>query len=98
MTRLLRALGFLSWIGCLLVLAYQASYWVIKANWPTVTLLDGTQNLFGVNLASLFQGLPIEYGYKAAYFVITTELSVALWWTGALFFGLTFILKIVFGK
>lgn len=98
MTPLLRALGFLSWTGCILVLVYQAGYWIIKAKWPSLTLLDGTQSLFNIDLASLIQNLPLEYGVKASYLFVTTELSIALWWTGVFFFGATFFNKIIFGK
>lgn len=98
MTPLLRTLGFLFWIGCILVLAYQACYWVINATWPSITLLDGTQNLLGIDLAALIQNLPLEYAMKASYFFITTELSIAFWWIGVFFFGTFFAKKIIFGK
>ncbi len=98
MTPFLRALGFFSWLGCIFVLIYQMGYWVLKASWPTLTLLDGTQNILGIDLAALIQNLPLEYGFKASYLFITTELSVALWWMGVFFFGATLINKIIFGK
>lgn len=98
MTTLLRALGFVAWGGCLATLCYQAIYWVITAHWPSLTLLDGVQGLTGIDLITILQKLPLEYGYKAAYVFVTTELSISFWWVGVFFFATTLLYKVVFKK
>ena len=94
----LRTFGIAAWIGCILILVYQAASWVLHAAWPSLTLLDTAYEILGLDLASLIKSLPLEFAVKASYILITTELSIALWWTGIFFFGLAFTSKVVFGK
>jgi len=98
MHALFRTLGLCAWGACILVLTYQALMWVISASWPTMTLMDVTSDLLGVDLVTLVKSLPIEFALKTTYLLVTIELSIALWWMGVCFFGLTFISKVVFGK
>jgi len=83
-----KTLGFLSWVGCLLTLAYQAGSWVLFKAWPSVTLLDILETFFGIDILTLIQHLSFEIAFKAIYVCFTTELAVFLWWTGVVMFGL----------
>ncbi|MGL1862130.1 MAG: potassium:proton antiporter [Pseudodesulfovibrio sp.] len=96
--KILRALGIGSWIACILVLAYQSLNWVLNASWPALTMMDASQALLGIDLVSLINSLPFEFAIKTTYILVTTELSIALWWIGVVFFGLTFVSKIMFSK
>lgn len=98
MHALFRTLGLGSWIGCILTLAFQAVSWVLSASWPSVTLLDVARRIFGFDLASMINSLPLELGVKTTYILITTELSIAFWWAGIFFFALSFFTKVLFGK
>lgn len=96
MTSLLRILGFAAWGGCLVTLSYQALYWVFTAQWQSLSLLDAIGSFSNIDLVTILNGLPIEYGYKAAYLFVTTELSIAFWWLGVFFFAATLFCKIFF--
>lgn len=61
-------------------------------------MMDVSSDLFGIDLAALIQNLPIEYAVKMTYLLVTTELSLGLWWTGVAFFVAAVISKVVFGK
>ncbi|WP_319467215.1 potassium:proton antiporter [uncultured Pseudodesulfovibrio sp.] len=95
MHTLFKSSGLISWIACLLTLAYQGISWVLTASWPTITMMD-TLSRIGIDLTSLIQSLPLEYAVKAAYVLSTTELAIALWWLGATFFALALVNKVVF--
>jgi hypothetical protein len=94
---LFKTLGIVSWSACILILAYQAAVWGVTAAWPSVTLMDvGTR--MGIDLLSLVRSLPLEFALKSAYVLVTTQLSVALWWAGAVLFALAFLTTMLFGK
>ncbi len=93
---MLKSLGIASWIGCLLVLAYQAVHWILFASWPSVTILTAL-NAADVDILTLVDSLPLDVAIKAAYVSITTQLSLFMWWLGVFFFILT-ILKNIFLK
>jgi len=94
----LRAMGVAAWIGCVLTLIYQGLTWVFTTSWSSLTLMDVSSNLLGIDLTSLLQSLPIDYAVKATYVLVTTELSIGLWWAGAAFFLSALVSKVVFGK
>ncbi|MFH1913723.1 MAG: potassium:proton antiporter [Pseudomonadota bacterium] len=94
---LFKALGLLAWTACILVLGYQAVSWAFTAAWPSLTLMDIGGRL-GLDFLSLVRSLPFEIAIKGAYVLVTTQLSVALWWTGAAFFVLAFLSAIVVGR
>lgn len=98
MTSILRTLGLSAWVGCALVLAYQAIVWVLSASWPTPTLLDVFSGVFGLDLTSIINNLPLDIAARAIYLLITTELAIAMWWLGAFFFVLTFVCTLIFKK
>jgi len=98
MITMLKSLGIIAWTCCLLVLAYQGISWILFASWPSVTLMDASQGLFGIDFTSFVQSLPLELAVKTAYLCFSTELSIFLWWTGAAFFALVFISKILVRK
>ncbi|BCS87426.1 potassium:proton antiporter [Pseudodesulfovibrio sediminis] len=91
-------MGFISWIGCLLVLGYQAGSWVLFKAWPSITLLDLLQIVFGIDLLSLIQHFSLEVAFKAAYVCFTTELVLFLWWLGVVMFALMIATQILFKK
>jgi hypothetical protein len=90
-------LGVLAWSACILVLGYQAAMWAATAAWPSVTLMDISGRL-NIDLLTLIRSLPLEFALKSLYVLATTELALALWWTGVAFFALTFINKVIFGR
>jgi len=92
---MLKTLGIITWILCLFVLGYQTISWILFASWPSVTIMDASQQFLGIDISSLVQSLPFELAVKTAYLCLTTELSIFLWWTGITFFGLTFINSIL---
>jgi hypothetical protein len=92
-----KTLGIITWSACILVLGYQSVTWVVTASWPSVTLMDTGARL-GLDLLTLARSLPLEFAIKGAYVLVTTELSVALWWVGAAFFALAFLHAMLFGK
>lgn len=98
MPALLRLLGIAAWIGCVLTLIYQALTWVFTASWPSVTLSKVIDLIPGVDLLTPTKQLPLEYAMKVTYMLLTTELSIALWWTGAALFGLTLGWKVILNK
>ncbi|QGY40987.1 potassium:proton antiporter [Pseudodesulfovibrio cashew] len=98
MLRIMRALGLLAWIGCVVTLIYQTLVWVVTASWPALTLLSLAYDVLGLELASAIQSLPLDVAIKCLYVLATTELAITLWLTGALFFALAAISKVVFGK
>ena len=61
-------------------------------------MMDVSSELLGIDLTSLIQNLPIDYAVKTTYLLVTTELSVALWWTGVTFFISALLSKVVLGK
>lgn len=94
---MLKNFGIASWIGCILVIAFQAATWVFTASWPSITLMDALNRL-GINSTDFIETLPLEFTIKAAYVLFTTQLSVAFWWIGASLFILAFASKILFKK
>lgn len=98
MATALRALGIVSWIGCIVALIYQGVTWVFTASWPSLTLLDVAYTMFGIDLASAIQSLPLNLAIKTTYLLITTELTLALWWAGVFFFALTLGWKVILNK
>lgn len=98
MPTLLRLLGITAWIGCVLTLIYQSLTWVFTASWPSVTLSDALNVIPGVDLFTPTETLPLEYAMKVTYVMLTTQLSIALWWTGAALFGLTLGWKVILNK
>jgi len=90
-------LGILAWVGCLLTLGYQAATWVVTATWPQVTLMNAV-NRIGIDLTSFVSTVPVDVLLKAAYVLLTTELSLALWWIGLAFFLLAMAQRIILGK
>jgi len=94
---LFKTLGLLAWTGCILLLGYQAVSWAFTAAWPSLTLMDVGGRL-GLDLLTLIRSLPLEFAIKGAYVLITTQLSVALWWAGAFFFGLALLSAVIAGK
>jgi hypothetical protein len=94
---LFKVLGITVWTACILVLGYQAASWIVTASWPSVTLMDTTGRV-GLDLLALARSLPLEFAIKAAYVLITTELAIALWWTGVGCFALAFITATLFGR
>lgn len=85
MFKLLKSLGIGAWCLCLLILIYQGLTWVFTAHWPSITLLDASDQAH-ITISTILQNLPLEYGLKLTYVLTTTELSIALWWTGVFFF------------
>ncbi|MEF2232270.1 MAG: potassium:proton antiporter [Pseudodesulfovibrio sp.] len=92
-----KTLGILFWAGCLLTLAFQAATWVFTAAWPSVTLLDAVTRL-GIDVTDFFDTVPTEVLLKAAYVLLTTQLSMGLWWAGTACFALAMALHILFRK
>ena len=74
-----------SWSVCLLVLAYQGLIRLLQGSWSTLTLFDVTSRFLSLDILDLGQHLPFEWGLKLAYVLMTTELSLALWWVGVFF-------------
>jgi hypothetical protein len=94
---MLKNLGIASWIGCILVIVFQAATWFFTASWPSVTLMDGLTRL-GWNPLDNINTLSMDLTVKTAYVLLTTQLSVALWWLGAGLIGLAVIVRILFRK
>jgi hypothetical protein len=92
---MLKSLGFLSWAGCLLTLTYQSVSWVLFNTWPKFDMLSTLHTLFGLDLLSVAETLPLDTVAKLLYVALTTELSLFLWWTGVVMFGLMFITRII---
>lgn len=92
---MLKNMGLLSWLACLVILAFQGLSWLLTGNWPSITLMDGLNRLFGLDLLSLAQNLPLDIAIKAAYVCFTTELALFLWWLGVAMFLLMFLLPLV---
>ncbi|WP_419788101.1 potassium:proton antiporter [Pseudodesulfovibrio sp.] len=94
---MLKYLGMISWAGCLITLVYQAVTWIITASWPSVTLLD-TAHRVGIDLTDFVTTLPVDILLKLAYVLLTTQLSLALWWLGLAFFLMAMAQRIILGK
>ena len=94
---MLKNLAIASWIGCILVIAFQAATWFFTASWPSITLIDGLTRL-GWDPFDNIDTLPVDLTMKAAYVLLTTQLSVALWWLGAGLIGLAVAVRILFRK
>ncbi|MBG0790105.1 MAG: potassium:proton antiporter [Desulfovibrionaceae bacterium] len=90
---MLKSLGFLSWTGCLLVLACQAVGRFLTGDWPHLSLFTVLRSLFGLDLLSAAETLPLDTVAKLLYVALTTELALFLWWLGAAMFGLMFIIR-----
>lgn len=90
---MLKSLGFLSWTGCLLTLAYQAVSWVLFKSWPPLDMLTVLRSLFGLDLISVVEVLPMDIVAKLLYIALATELSLFLWWCGVAFFTLLFVIR-----
>ncbi len=82
MDSMLKNIGILAWVGCLITLAYQSVSWVIFKAWPSVTLLDVLHSLFGIDLLSFVNALPLDIAAKAVYVCFTTQLTLFFWWLG----------------
>lgn len=98
MHALLRFLGMFAWCLCILVLLYQAGTWVLTASWPSISLMEVASDAFGVDLLSILETLPVQAAFKTIYLLFTTDLSIAMWWTGVFFFGLSFASKVFLNK
>lgn len=98
METMLKTIGIIAWVGCLLVLAYQAVSWVLFASWPSVTLMDALHTVSNIDFLSIIESLPFDVAIKAVYVCFTTQLSLFLWWTGAFSFSMTFASKILIKK
>ena len=94
---MLKNLGIAAWIGCIMVIAFQAATWFFTASWPSVTLMDGLTRL-GWNPFGYVDTLPVDLTMKALYVLLTTQLSVALWWLGAGLIVLAVAVRILFRK
>ena len=92
---MLKSLGFLSWAACLLTLAYQSVSWVLFNSWPELDMFSVLNTLFGLDLLSVAEALPLDAAAKLLYVALTTELSLFLWWTGVAMFGLMFIFQMI---
>lgn len=95
---MLKSLGILAWGGCLLTLAFQGLTWVVTGSRTSVTLMSVLSRFFGLNLLDVGSTLPLDLAAKAAYVLLTTELSLFLWWTGAALFCLKFALALFVRK
>ena len=91
---MLKSLGFLCWISCLLTLAYQAVYWVLFKSWPALDMFTVLRNIFGLDLVSVAEALPLDTVAKLLYVALTTELSLFLWWSGTAFFILLLVTRL----
>lgn len=98
MYAILRALGIMSWTGCILTLLYQAVTWVFTAKWPSVSAMDAIDSLLDIDMGVLISNLPFSTAFKATYILTVTELSLFLWYAGAFFLLSAFSLKILFRK
>ena len=92
-----KILGILFWAGCLLTLAFQAAAWVLTASWPSVSLMDAAGRL-GLDVTDLFNTVPTEILLKGTYVLLTTQLSVGLWWAGTACFCLALAQHILLKK
>lgn len=95
MPYMLKTFGFISWVGCLLTLAYQGVSWILFKNWPELDMLTVLHTLFGLDLLRAIEALPLDVFAKLLYVAFDTELSLFLWWLGVTMFGLMFVLKMV---
>jgi len=91
----LLSLCILFWSLCLIVLAYQGILWFFQGIWPAVTLADAVGRFSSLNHFDLIRHLPFEWTIKLAYVGVTTELSLALWWTGVFFCALEVLSKLL---
>jgi hypothetical protein len=92
---MLKSLGFLSWAACLLTLTYQSVSWVLFNNWPELDMFSVLNTLFGLDLLSIVEALPLDATAKLLYVALTTELALFLWWTGVAMFVLMLICQLV---
>lgn len=95
---MLKSLGLIAWAACLLTLVYQSLVWAFSASWPSLTLMSVSNSLLGIDMVSLADTLPLDLAVKASYLLFTTELAVALWWTGVFFFAATLVSKLLFKR
>lgn len=93
-----RALGIASWVGCVLALIYQSLTWVFTADWPHLSVMDITSDILGVDTSSMVANLPFQTAMKTTYLFMTTELSLGMWYMGALFLAAAFTAKMISGK
>ncbi len=91
-------LGIIAWAGCLLVLAYQGLLWLINGVWTSITAFDLLHAVFGLNMLSFMETLPLEMGAKLLYVALTSELTICLWWLGVAFFALALLSGILLKK
>ncbi|BDQ36493.1 hypothetical protein SYK_08530 [Pseudodesulfovibrio nedwellii] len=98
MHSMLKNMGILAWIGCLVTLAYQSISWTLSAAWPSVTLLDVLHSLFGIDLLSFISNLPLDMSAKAIYVCFTTQLTLFFWWLGVVLFMTQFLTQIFIRK
>ncbi|EGB13898.1 hypothetical protein DND132_0683 [Pseudodesulfovibrio mercurii] len=92
---MLKTLGMIAWIGCLMTLAWQGAAWAVTGSWPSITLMTVLGKLLGMDLLTLAGNLPLDVAAKAAYVLVTTEVAVFLWWSGVALFGLMFALGLL---
>jgi len=92
-----KTLGIIFWSGCLLTLGFQAVTWVFTASWPSITLLD-TVTRIGIDLTDFISTVPTEILLKGTYVLLTTQLSLGLWWIGAACFALAMAQHILLKK
>lgn len=90
-----KSLGFLCWIACLLVLACQSAIRLLSGSWPHLSLFDALRTLFGLDLLTAAETLPLDAAAKLLYVALTTELTLFLWWLGVAMFGLMFLTHMV---
>nr|WP_321257457.1 potassium:proton antiporter [uncultured Pseudodesulfovibrio sp.] len=95
---MLKNMGILAWIGCLITLAYQSVSWAISAVWPSVTLLDVLRSFFGLDLLSFVTNLPLDMAAKAVYICFTTQLTLFFWWMGVALFVTQLLTQIFIRK
>lgn len=94
----LRALGLASWAGCIICLLYQAATWVFTANWPRLSLMDLASSMFQVDVSDIASTLPFQAAIKTTYMLLTTELSIGLWFIGTFFLLSAFLANILLKK
>ncbi|MGE4192381.1 MAG: potassium:proton antiporter [Pseudodesulfovibrio sp.] len=73
-----------------MTLAFQGVSWAVTGSWPPITLMTALGRLFGLDLLDIGSTLPLDLAAKATYVLMTTELSLFLWWTGTALFCLMF--------
>ncbi|WP_147821244.1 potassium:proton antiporter [Salidesulfovibrio onnuriiensis] len=94
---MLLLLCYFAWGCCLAALAYQGFLYLIQGSWPSLTVADAAVNIMGLDLLDAIRHLSFEWAAKLAYVCMTTDLSLAFWWTGV-FFCLAAAVSKLFGR